>query len=157
MMHKAIGRRTVVVGLALTLATSMGAICTGPCAPKIANCYVESISPPSGPIANPTVDIVVEAIEDSTTNVCYTTFSISLSRWNAELSRWESSGIYGDHEFGEWGPSPSSECARMRTITVTFPNVPLELGENLLRVESFLDGCDGWEDEWETYEITYTR
>ncbi len=155
-MNGPIRTRTTVVALALILATSMGVVCTGPCAPKIANCYVESIAPPSGPVPEPTVDIVVEAVEDSTVNVCYF-FSISLSRWNEQQGWWESAGIMGDSEYGEWGTSPSSECARMRTITVTFPNVPLNPGENRFRVESFLDGCDGWEDEWETYEVTYTR
>ncbi|MBN1343193.1 MAG: hypothetical protein JXQ73_10960 [Phycisphaerae bacterium] len=143
------------VMLGIVLLTSMGAICTGPCAQKFVYVDLVSLTPTNGPVPGPTVTIVAEVTEDSTDAVCYI-LSFGLDKWNPVTQGWQWAGVYPTYEYGEAGPSPSGECGEIRTITVTFADLPLTAGENKYRFETYIDGCDGWEDTWETYEVTYT-
>jgi hypothetical protein len=140
------------IGLIILLLTLIG-VCSGPCAPQWVQVTINEVSPPSGQIPEDSVTITVSATEERTESVCYM-LSASLQRWNYEKSWWEWAKVYPTQESGEW--TSTGKCSKSREIVFTFEDVPLNPGENKFQVELRIDGCDGYEDDQQVQEVTYT-
>jgi len=147
--------RTIAKGFGLVV--MVVAVCgayTGPCAPVWIEAFIEDVTPAAGPIAEDTVTMVVTTTEERTVAVCADIF-ISLDRWNEQQQWWQAEAAPSSWDFGE--KTPTGECSSIRDIVVTFEDVPMVSGENRFRVQLYIDGCDGYEDETIYQEVVYTH
>lgn len=127
-----------VVCIVVLCAAMMGAVC-GPCDPKLEVLWTNVAPPDGSTIAAPTTTIVVTGTEEKHLSVNYE-LSFSLQKQTAGGS-WTHAASLSSLSSTSW-QAGTPGCSEIRTNTLTFEDVSLDLGENVFRVKTYVTWYD---------------
>ncbi len=139
MRHRqAIYRSGSAVCVVALSAAMMGMLC-GPCDPKL-EVFWTDVAPPDGSTVNaPATTVVVTGTEEKHLSVNYE-LTFSLQRQTAG-GTWMHAASLSSLSSTSW-QSGASGCSEIRTNTLTFEDVALDVGENVFRVKTYVTWYD---------------
>ncbi|MBN1343192.1 MAG: hypothetical protein JXQ73_10955 [Phycisphaerae bacterium] len=138
-MSSLLRRPLAAVGI---LVLTAGVDCLGPCGPLNVEIELHDFVPAGGTVVSEdTITFTVSGTEEASDKMLYRGYSLD---W-ADLQRWDGA-YWRDVEQLHWWTSGSwesaGECSVIRTIEMTFEDVPLNVGQNRFRVAMYIDASD---------------